>query len=93
MFTQTLVLIIFKQTIDHYKHIDSYFTYIVIIEKSYIFWSKFGSSDHRISMNSGKKTFREIFKELFSRNKEPECIKRTSSKWSGIISPPQPLEE
>ena len=32
-------------------------------------------------------------KKLFSRSKEPQCIKSTSSKWSGIISPPQPLEE
>ena len=33
MFTQTLVLMIFKQTIDLYKRIDSYFTYIFIMKK------------------------------------------------------------
>ena len=33
MFTQTLVLMIFKQTIDLYKRINSYFTYIFIMKK------------------------------------------------------------
>ena len=84
---------IFKQAIDLYKRIDSYFTYMFITKKFYNFWSKHGRSDHRVSLNLEKKTFRENFEELFSRINEPECIKRTSSKWSGIISPPQPLEE
>ena len=87
---------IFKQAIDLYKRIDSYFTYMFITKKFYNFWSKHGRSDHRVSLNLEKRLSVKFSKNSSQEIKnqfKPWCINRTSSKWSGIISPPQPLEE